>query len=87
MVNEHLIIEINEKFNYKKVTCREGHYITDWNREDVLEFTSSTTMYCPMNVDLSAYYCITEEEYNDLMEKQMIAMKAKEDEERNNNER
>lgn len=80
MVNEHLIVEINEKFNFKKVSCKEGHYITDWNKDDILDFTSSTVMYCPMSVDLSVYYCISEEEYNELMEKQMIAMKEKEEE-------
>ena len=83
MANEHLIVEINEKFNFKKVTCKEGHYITDWNKENILDFTSSTTMYCPMDTDLSIYYCISEEEYNKLMEQQEIAFKTREEEERN----
>lgn len=72
-MNEHLIVEVNDKLNFKKVTCKEGHYITNWNKENVLEYTSARTMYCPMNTDLEPFYCVTEEEHNDIMERQRIA--------------
>lgn len=72
-MNEHLIVEVNDKLNFKKVTCKEGHYITDWDKVDILKYTSAKTMYCPMNTDLEKFYCITEDEHNELMEKQYKA--------------
>lgn len=69
-MNEHLIIEYNEKFNFNKVTCPEGHYITNWDKQDIREYTASKIMFCPTSLDLSNYYCLTEEEHNELMEKQ-----------------
>ncbi len=81
-MNEHLIVEINEKLNFKKVTCKEGHYITDWNKEDVIEYTSARTMYCPMSTDLTPFYCLTEEEHNKIMEDQRKALEALHNEEK-----
>lgn len=72
-MNKHLIIEVNDKLNFKKVTCKEGHYITNWNKENILDYTSAKTMYCPMNTDLDKFYCITEDEHNELMEQQIKA--------------
>lgn len=72
-MNKHLIVEVNDKLNFKKVTCKEGHYITNWNKENVLDYTSAKTMYCPMNTDLDKFYCITEDEHNELMEQQIKA--------------
>lgn len=72
-MNEHLIVEVNDKLNFKKVTCKEGHYITNWNKENVLDYTSAKTMYCPMNTDLESFYCVSEEEHNEIMEKQIKA--------------
>lgn len=69
-MNTHIITEVFEDKGYMKVTCKEGHYITNWNKENVMEFTSAKVMYCPLNIDLSSYYCITETEYNELMEAQ-----------------
>lgn len=75
-MNEHLIVEINEKLNFKKVTCKEGHYITDWNKENILDYTSAQIMYCPINVDLEPFYCVTDEAHNILMEEQRKAVEA-----------
>ena len=78
-MNKHLKVEVNEKYNYKKVSCTEGHRITNWDKEDIKSFTASTMMFCPMNYDLEQFYCITNEEYETLsaqhreaMEKEMI---------------
>lgn len=71
---EHLKVEINEQYNFKVVTCTEGHHITDWDKQDIKEFTSSTVMYCPLNYDLNNYYCVTDEEYETLMEQHRIAI-------------
>lgn len=57
-----LIIEINEKLKFKKITCKENHYITSWDKENILEFYSAKILFTPINVDISKYYCITEEE-------------------------
>jgi hypothetical protein len=81
-MNEHLKIEINEKCNFKVVTCTEGHYITDWDKKDILTFTSAKKMYCPMNYNLDNFYCITQEEYNLLNEQKRV----KEEEERTKKE-
>ena len=62
MVNEHLLVETNDEYKFLKVTCKEGHYITNWDKEDILNYNSSKIMYCPLNIDLSKYYCVTEEE-------------------------
>lgn len=82
-MNEHLIIEVNETLNFKKVTCKEGHYITNWDKVDIMQYTSAKVMYCPMGADLEPYYCITEEAHNILMEE--MEKKAKEEEEKRNN--
>lgn len=82
-MNEHLIVEVNETLNFKKVTCKEGHYITNWDKVDIMQYTSAKVMYCPMGTDLESYYCITEEAHNILMEE--MEKKAKEEEEKRNN--
>ena len=78
-MNEHLIVETKEKF--LKVTCSEGHFLTDWDKENILEYHSARIMYCPLNADLSSYYCVTAEENAEYEEKQRIAI-----EEENNKE-
>ena len=62
------IIEVNDKLNFKKVTCKEGHYITNWDRQNILDYTSAKIMFCPISTDLEPFYCITDEEHNLLME-------------------
>ena len=83
-MNEHLIVEINDKLNFKKVTCKEGHHITNWDKVDILDFTSAVIMYCPLNTNLDSFYCITEEEHNALMVEKELKIKEREEELRNN---
>lgn len=62
-----IIVEYNEKYNFNKVTCEQGHYMTTWvEGDDIKTFTASTIMYCPITFDLSKYRCITNEEYENL---------------------
>lgn len=69
---EHKInIEFNEKFNFYKLTCSEGHCMTDWNKEFIEDFTYSKIIYCPINKDHSNIYCITDEEKNRLEKEQL----------------
>lgn len=79
-----LIIEKNEKYNFLTISCEQGHYITNWDKQDIKEFTSAKKIFCPANTDTSQYYCVTEEEYNELMELQEKAMR--EEEEKRNQE-
>lgn len=79
----HLIIEYNEKYNFNKITCPEGHYITDWDKQDIKEYTASTIMYAPTNVNLDNYYCITVDEHSEYMDKQLEVLKQEEQEREN----
>lgn len=68
-------IDRNEKFIV--ITAEEGYVITDWDGNDILNYTSSTILYCPLNMDISGYYEITEEkdeEYKRLQEQTINEM-------------
>ena len=56
-------IDYNEKFNFNHIVAEDGMVITDYvDGMDILEYTSSKEMYCPVSVDLTRYYEITDEE-------------------------
>lgn len=79
---EHKLI-YTEKPNFVEITCTEGHYITNWDKEDITEFADAKLMICPLGFDVSGYYCITEEEHNTYLNQQIEAYKAREAEEQN----
>lgn len=65
-------IEYNEKFNFNHITADEGMVITDWDKNDIKDYTSGKEMYCPVTVDLSLLYEISDEmdvEYKEEQEK------------------
>lgn len=66
-------IEYNEKFNFKHISSEDGMVITDYTEDkDIKEYFSAKTMYCPVNVDLSVYFEISDEkdaEYKAAQEK------------------
>jgi hypothetical protein len=65
-------IEYNEKFNFNHITAENGMVMTDWDKKDVKEYSSAKEMYCPVTVDLSAYYEISDAddaEYKEAQEK------------------
>jgi hypothetical protein len=65
-------IEFNEKYNFNHITAEDGMVITDWDKIDIKEYTSSIEMYCPVNIDLSRFYEISVEmdaEYGEAQEK------------------
>lgn len=66
-------VEYNEKFNFNHIIAEEGMVITDYVEDmDIKDYSSSKEMYCPVSVDLSAYYEISDEmdaEYKELQEK------------------
>lgn len=61
---EHkLNIEKNEKYNFIKITCTDGCYITDWNEgDDILEFAFGIEYCCPATIDLTKFRCIAKDE-------------------------
>lgn len=73
-----MIVEFNEKYNFNHITAEEGMVITDWNKEDIKEYNSSKEMYCPVTVDLSRYYEISDEENADYRVLQDIAFREEE---------
>ena len=76
MSREHLKIEYNEKYNFNKVTCTEGHFITNWDGVDYREYTASTIMYAPVSVNLDEFYCVTEEQHKENLVKHLEAVEA-----------
>lgn len=78
---EHIInVEIFEDKGFKKIWCSDGHYMTDWNKENIEQFTYSRIIYCPISLDHSNIYCITEEEKERLEKEQMEFIENKEKE-------
>lgn len=64
---ENIKVRITD--NFQELTPVEGYVITSWNGEDIMEFSYSTTIVCPLDYNISGYYTITVED-----------AKAKEDE-------
>lgn len=85
-MNTHLITTVNEKLGFLEVKCKEGHYITNWDKKDVVQYNSATVMYCPMSISLDDYYCVTDEENERLIAQQIERLKEIEEEERLKNE-
>lgn len=54
-------IEYNEKFNFNHIIADEGMVITDWDKNDIKDYTSGKEMYCPVTVDLNRLYEISDE--------------------------
>lgn len=70
-----LIVKKNETKGFMTVQCEENHYITNWDKQDIMKFSDAKIMYAPIGIDLSAYYCITDEEHNAYMEEQLAKIK------------
>lgn len=63
MSKSNFIIEENKDKGYIKVQCKDGHYLTDWDKKDILDYTYSKVMFCPLNYNLDNYYCVSDEEH------------------------
>lgn len=83
---EHkLVFEKNDKFNFIKISCPEGHYITNWNEGDeITEFSYGLEYYCPADTDLTKYRCITLEEGDRLQKMREDAEREEMEKEKNN---
>lgn len=58
------IIEKNDKYNFFKITCPEGHYLTTFNEgDDISLYSDSKEVYTPLTADTSLWHCITDEQH------------------------
>lgn len=64
MSKENIQIIENPEKGFVEIKCADGHYITNWDKKDILEYTDAKLMYAPIGFDLSTYYCVTDEEHN-----------------------
>ena len=50
-------ITTNDRLNFKVLEAEEGKIITSYKESDSIEeYSASTIMYCPKDLDISAYY-------------------------------
>lgn len=71
-----IIKEYNEKLNLIVLKCTEGCKITSWNEgDDIMNYTSFSIAYCPVDTDTSIYRCVTIEEDEKYMAEQVAMLK------------
>ena len=70
---------ITNKGSFIEITCKEGHNITNWDKNDIKDFSSAKIMVAPIDYDLTKFYCLTDEENDRLMSEQIAAIKAEEE--------
>ena len=59
-----IVIEKNDTYNFFKITCSEGHYLTTFNEgDDITLYSDSKEVYTPLTADTSKWHCITDEEH------------------------
>jgi hypothetical protein len=67
---ENIILRETDKFI--EITVNDGYVMTDWDGNDILNYTSTKQLVCPKGYDYGAYYTVTEEkdaEYRELQER------------------
>lgn len=64
-------ITIRETDRFIEITANEGYVMTDWNGDNILDYSSTKQMICPVNYDYGAYYTITDEQDAEYVEKQI----------------
>lgn len=87
MDKEIIITKYDDK-GFIEVKCADGHYISNWDKEDIMNYTAAKLMYCPLDFDINAhnYYCVTEEQHNAYLALRDAKIKEKEEERRKANE-
>lgn len=60
------------KNNMKVITADEGMVMTNWDGENILDFSYCRIIYAPVNFNVDSYREITQDEAEELIEKQMI---------------
>lgn len=64
-------ITIRETDRFIEITANEGYVMTDWNGDNILDYSSTKQMICPVNYDYGAYYTITDEQDAEYVERQI----------------
>lgn len=73
---ENIIVRETDKFI--EITANEGYVMTDWDGNDILNYTSTKQLICPVNYDYGAYYTITDEQDAEYIELQKELIESKE---------
>lgn len=83
-ITEHqVIIEKNETYNFFKITCPEGDYLTTFNEGgDITLYSDSKEVYTPLTADTSLWHCITDEQHAAYIEARDKAIEERMEEER-----
>lgn len=68
-MDKQFTVNIYEK--YTELVANEGYVITNWNKENIEEYTYCTHLVCSNQFDYSAYYTITKEESDNLETEQI----------------
>ena len=63
-------MEIKYKKLFIEIIADENEYITEWDKQNIEEYSGSKIMYCPKAFDTTIVYAITEEEHNALVAEQ-----------------
>lgn len=71
-------ITIRETDRFIEITANEGYVMTDWNGDNILDYTSTKQLICPVNYDYGAYYTITDEQDAEYVELQKELIDSKE---------
>ena len=78
-----IVIEKNDKYNFFKITCTEGHYLTTFNEgDDITLYSGSREVYTPLTADTSKWHCVTDEEHTAYIEARDKAIEERMEEER-----
>lgn len=78
-----IIIEKNDKYNFFKITCSEGHYLTTFNEgDDITLYSDSKEVYTPLTADTSKWHCVTDEEHTAYIEARERAIEERMEKER-----
>ena len=67
-------ITIRETDRFIEITANEGYVMTDWDGEDILDYSSTKQLICPVNYDYGAYRTITDEQDAEYVERQIAEM-------------
>lgn len=66
---ENITIRTTDRFI--EIVADEGYVMTDWNGDDIMDYTSTKVLICPVNYDYDVYRTITDEQDAEYVEKQI----------------
>ena len=83
---DHLKIAEVKPGYFLHVHTEDGWVLTDWNGEDIKEYSGSVCIYAPIKDEYNDYYIVTSEAHNSYMESQRKAIEEEMERERNQRE-